>query len=137
MTEEDVIDAWMSAGEERWFAKDAAFDGMLSVRFKSALADARNGAFDHWAKTPRGVGLGDAYRLTTEFVLYARRGSLRERRTIETTWFNWPRGRHSEKPDEFYEMVEAVNHSPFLEMFARSARRGWTPWGHEAPEVAA
>jgi uncharacterized protein (DUF924 family) len=55
MTEDDVIDTWMSAGEERWFAKDAAFDGMLSVRFKSALADARNGAFDHWAKTPRGA----------------------------------------------------------------------------------
>ena len=55
MTEEDVIDTWMSAGEERWFTKDPAFDGALSVRFRSALAEARNGAFDHWAKTPRGA----------------------------------------------------------------------------------
>ena len=55
MTADDVIDTWYAAGEERWFAKDAAFDGMLSVRFKSALAEARNGAFDHWAKTPKGA----------------------------------------------------------------------------------
>ena len=55
MTEDDVIDTWMMAGEERWFAKDPAFDGALSVRFRSALADARSGAFDHWARTPRGA----------------------------------------------------------------------------------
>ena len=55
MTADDVIDTWYAAGEERWFTKDPAFDGMLSVRFKSALAEARNGAFDHWAKTPKGA----------------------------------------------------------------------------------
>jgi N6-adenosine-specific RNA methylase IME4 len=86
-----------------------------------------------WAKTPRGVGLGDAYRITTEFCLYCRRGSLKERRIVETTWFNWPRGRHSEKPKEFYEMVETVGHSPRLEMFAREQRTGWTAWGDEVP----
>jgi len=55
MTADDIIDYWLAAGEERWFFKDPAFDGALSVRFKSALADARNGAFDHWARTPRGA----------------------------------------------------------------------------------
>ena len=84
-----------------------------------------------WAKTPHGVGLGDAYRLTTEFILYARRGSLKERRIIETTWFNWDRGRHSKKPNEFYQLVESVAHPPFLELFARSERDGWTVWGDE------
>jgi len=54
MTEDDVLETWFAAGEARWFTKDPAFDGMLSVRFKSALAEARNGAFDHWAKTPKG-----------------------------------------------------------------------------------
>jgi len=87
-----------------------------------------------WAKTPRGVGLGDTYRLTTEFVLYARRGSLREKCVIETSWFNWPRGRHSVKPEKFYHMVETVNHAPFLEMFARKPRSGWTVWGNEVCE---
>jgi uncharacterized protein (DUF924 family) len=54
MTADDVIDYWLAAGEERWFFKNPAFDGALSTRFKSALADARNGAFDHWAETPQG-----------------------------------------------------------------------------------
>jgi N6-adenosine-specific RNA methylase IME4 len=91
-----------------------------------------------WAKTPRGVGLGDAFRLTTEFILYARRGSLEESCIVETTWFDWPRGRHSEKPDGFYALAESVSPAPYgtpdrLELFARSARPGWTAWGHEAP----
>ena len=89
-----------------------------------------------WAKTPRGVGLGDAYRLTTEFFLYARRGSLKEREICNTTWFQWPRGKHSEKPDGFYELVERMCPARLkkerLEMFARKQRSGWTPWGHEA-----
>jgi uncharacterized protein (DUF924 family) len=55
MTPDDVIGFWLAAGEERWFFKDAAFDGALSIRFKTALADARNGAFDRWAETPRGA----------------------------------------------------------------------------------
>ena len=86
-----------------------------------------------WAKTPRGVGLGDAYRLTTEFVLYARRGSLKELAITETTWFNWPRGKHSEKPEAFYSLVESMSPGEKLEMFARKARDGWTAWGDEAP----
>ncbi len=51
----DVSQLWIEAGEERWFTKDAAFDGMLSVRFRDALAEARLGAFDHWGETPEGA----------------------------------------------------------------------------------
>ena len=85
-----------------------------------------------WAKTPRGVGLGDAFKLTTEFILYCRRGKLDEADISETTWFNWPRGRHSEKPDEFYELVERMSPAASgdrLEMFARRDRAGWKAWG--------
>jgi uncharacterized protein (DUF924 family) len=55
MTPDDVIDFWLAAGEARWFTRDPAFDGQLSVRFKEALAQARDGAFDHWAETPKGM----------------------------------------------------------------------------------
>ena len=87
-----------------------------------------------WAKSPRGVGLGDAFRLTTEFILYARRGSLKEKQICERTWFNWKRGKHSEKPDAFYELVESMTPAKVgerLEMFARKKRRGWKVWGNE------
>lgn len=86
-----------------------------------------------WAKKPQGVGLGGTYRLTTEFVLFARRGNLPHRQIIERSWFDWPRGKHSVKPAAFYEMVESVTPGPErLEMFARAKRKGWTVWGAEA-----
>ena len=50
-----VVDFWTLAGEERWFTKDAAFDGALAVRFGEALEQARLGDFDHWAETPEGA----------------------------------------------------------------------------------
>jgi N6-adenosine-specific RNA methylase IME4 len=86
-----------------------------------------------WAKKPQGVGLGGTYRLTTEFVLFARRGNLEHRQIIERSWFDWPRGKHSVKPAAFFEMVESVTPGPErLEMFARAKRKGWTVWGAEA-----
>src|SRR5436190_3722452 len=50
-----VVDFWKMSGPERWFTKDAAFDGTLAVRFGGALKQARLGAFDHWAETPEGA----------------------------------------------------------------------------------
>ena len=55
MDAKTVVDFWVLAGEERWFTKDAVFDGQLSVRFGEALKQARLGAFDHWADTPEGA----------------------------------------------------------------------------------
>jgi len=89
-----------------------------------------------WAKKPHGVGLGDAYRLTTEFILYARKGSLKELHITNTTWFSWPRSRHSVKPQGFYDLVEKMTPAPHgkrdrLELFARQKRDQWTVWGNE------
>jgi N6-adenosine-specific RNA methylase IME4 len=94
-----------------------------------------------WAKTPHGVGLGGAFRITTEFVLYARRGHLKESKICETTWFNWPRGIHSRKPDEFYRLIESMTPAPRaerdrLDLFARRERAGWTVWGDEVSTPA-
>ena len=55
MTPDTVVDFWLAAGESRWFTRNPAFDGELSVRFKEALAKARDGAFDAWAETPEGM----------------------------------------------------------------------------------
>jgi N6-adenosine-specific RNA methylase IME4 len=100
-----------------------------------------------WAKNLMGGGLGGAYRVSTEYVIFARRGSLRELDTVRGTWFNWKRpyderGKpmHSAKPPEFYEMVEAVSPGPRLELFARRPREGWDVWGNEVAcdvEIAA
>ena len=55
MDAKTVVDFWMVAGEERWFTRDAAFDGALAVHFGGALKQARLGAFDHWGETPDGA----------------------------------------------------------------------------------
>jgi N6-adenosine-specific RNA methylase IME4 len=83
-------------------------------------------------------GLGFYFRGMTEHVLFGVRGGL----TIptdarESNVITAPRGRHSEKPDRFYELVERVSPGPYLEMFARRRRYGWDVWGNEAPEEAA
>ncbi len=40
---------------------------------------------------------------------------------------------HSRKPPAAYALVERRSRGPYLEMFARTGRPGWTAWGDEAP----
>lgn len=96
-----------------------------------------------WAKNPMGGGLGGCYGVSTEFVLFCRRGTLSAQTKIGTTWFNWKRPydrrgkpRHSAKPSEFYDMVRRVSPGPHLELFARDARPGWDAWGNEYRTVS-
>jgi len=43
-----------------------------------------------------------------------------------------PRGRHSEKPHEVYELIESMYpNQKYLELFAREEREGWKSWGLE------
>ena len=97
-----------------------------------------------WAKAPIGAGLGGAYGISTEFVLFARRGRLSAESRVGRTWFTWKRPydqrgkpQHSSKPRGFYEMVEQVSPGPYLEMFARVKRPGWDGWGDEYEGTAA
>jgi len=41
---------------------------------------------------------------------------------------------HSRKPDELYEIIESCSPGPYLELFARHARKGWAQWGNEEVE---
>jgi N6-adenosine-specific RNA methylase IME4 len=91
-----------------------------------------------WAKTPAGKGLGDAFTPTAEFVLFCRRGTLRPRCRIDSTWFNWKRTLvHSKKPEHFLDMVEQVSPGPYLELFSRRHRLGWSVWGNEVESTIA
>ncbi len=103
---------------------------------EDAYAVARNWGFKPtcllaWVKSPMGLGHGGTFCNTTEFILFARRGHLKSKRRIDRTWFAWSRGRHSQKPDAFQEIVEAVSPGPYLELFARRKRDGWASWGNE------
>jgi N6-adenosine-specific RNA methylase IME4 len=41
---------------------------------------------------------------------------------------------HSRKPDEQYALIESCSPGPYLEIFARGPRQGWTVWGNQSEE---
>jgi N6-adenosine-specific RNA methylase IME4 len=98
-----------------------------------------------WAKTRRDwepgdplweldsfpIGLGLTVRHQTEMVLLARRGNCRRQRKDVRELILAPRREHSRKPDEFYRRVEAYCEGPYLDVFAREQRSGWSAWGDQ------
>lgn len=85
-----------------------------------------------WCKEPVGVGPGGLFAVTSEFVLYARKGKPEHHQRAASTWWRWPRGSHSEKPGAFGDLIERLVPGPYLELFARRQRLGWDTWGNEA-----
>jgi len=86
-----------------------------------------------WCKKPKGTGQGGLYCPTTEFLLLGRKGKMpKDKKRIDTTWWEVKRPmRHSKKPEEFQDIIEAQSEAPRLELFARREREGWDVWGNE------
>lgn len=89
-----------------------------------------------WCKAPHGIGLGGTFSLTTEHVLFSRRGSLKAQTRVDSTWWQWKRREHSAKPEAFIDLVEQVSPPPYVELFARRHRLGWDVWGNESANTA-
>lgn len=85
---------------------------------------------------PDGRGVGFYFRNVTELVLFGVRGSLRTlapgRRQVNLLATR--KREHSRKPDELFDLIESCSPGPYLELFARFAREGWTQWGNEDVE---
>lgn len=133
---------------EQWSAKNShlylwatnpklpfAFDVMRAwgFEYKTTLT---------WVKTavsgaPIRSGMGWFFRGATEHVLFGVRGNkpiapaLRQPNILLAG-----RGEHSEKPDEFYRILDAI-YSPGdrrIDVFARRVRAGWDAYGNELGE---
>lgn len=83
-----------------------------------------------WVKPQ--MGMGNYFRISHEHVLFGVRGKLATQTKNTLSWFSADRGRHSAKPESFYDLVESSSPGPYMEMFARTRRMGWSVWGNEA-----
>lgn len=86
---------------------------------------------------PDGRGVGFYFRNVTEIILFGVRG--KNARTLapgrrQVNFIKTMKREHSRKPDELYPLIEACSPGPFLELFARGGRRGWTTWGNQADD---
>ncbi|WP_083783459.1 MT-A70 family methyltransferase [Maritimibacter alkaliphilus] len=97
---------------------------------------------------PDGRGVGFYFRNVTELLLFGVRGKNARtlspgRRQVNYLLGEEPNGpdgdilktrkrEHSRKPDEQYQIIEECSWGPYLELFGRGVREGWTVWGNQA-----
>lgn len=83
-----------------------------------------------WVKPS--IGMGNYFRGSTEQVLFCVKGSQPLKRKDVGTHFEAPRGnRHSAKPEMFYSLVESCSYAPYIDIFGRCNRAGWSVWGED------
>ncbi len=96
---------------------------------------------------PDGRGVGFYFRNVTEILLFGVRGKAARtlapgRSQVNLIAAEEPDGdllktrkrEHSRKPDEQYGIIESCSRGPYLELFARGERPGWTVWGNQADD---
>lgn len=88
-----------------------------------------------WMKSREGgyphIGMGYWTRSQTEICLLFTRGKPKRLGKGVQQLIHCPRGAHSAKPDQQYDLIERLVGGPRLELFARSERPGWSSWGNE------
>jgi len=82
-----------------------------------------------------GRGVGFYFRNVTEIILFGVKG--KNARTLapgrsQVNLFGTRKREHSRKPDEQFDIIENCSPGPFLELFGRGIREGWTVWGNQA-----
>jgi N6-adenosine-specific RNA methylase IME4 len=118
----EVIEAWgfrYSAVAFTWVKLKRSFNAMQLRVLPTLESDLH-------------VGLGLTTRKNAEFCLLARRGNARREAKNVREIILSPVREHSRKPDEVYDRVTRYCAGPYLELFSRQSRPGWTTWGNEA-----
>jgi len=80
-------------------------------------------------------GMGRQVRASHEVCLVATRGRVQPQNHSTRSVFFAPVGRHSEKPEAFFDIAESLYAGPRVELFARRVRPGWTCVGHDVGSV--
>jgi N6-adenosine-specific RNA methylase IME4 len=78
-------------------------------------------------------GMGRYVRASHESCVVAVKGNPARKSASVRSVFHAPVGRHSAKPERFYDIVEELAFGPYCELFGRTRRAGWTQHGDELP----
>lgn len=87
---------------------------------------------------PDGRGVGFYFRNVTEILLFGVKGKNVRTLSPGRSQVNLIRSKkreHSRKPDEVIDLIERCSEGPYLELFARGVREGWTMWGNQAVDT--
>jgi len=84
-----------------------------------------------WCKPS--FGLGQYFRGQHELLLFGVKGKLpsRSKPNLCSTIVHAKKNKHSQKPKDFYDVIELTSPTPRIELFAREKRKGWDAWGNE------
>lgn len=78
------------------------------------------------------MGLGYWTRANSEVCLLATRGKPKRLDAGVRQVIQAPLREHSRKPDETHDRIQRLVAGPYLELFGRQQREGWTVWGNQA-----
>jgi len=98
-----------------------AFEVMKSwgYQYKTAI---------YWRKI-MSLGMGFWFRGQIEVCLLGVRGNVKAFRSQKQNFIQAKVRKHSQKPDELYEIIESLDLNPKIELFARERRDGWDAVG--------
>jgi N6-adenosine-specific RNA methylase IME4 len=128
-----------------------ADDALLFMWRVSAMVPEAYGVVRAWGFVPKSeivwrkltrtgsvhFGMGRYTRSAHETCIVASRGRNIVKDHAVRDVFDAVVGRHSEKPEAFFHLVERMADGPRLELFARTRRPGWSAIGDELAPVAA
>lgn len=87
-----------------------------------------------WAKPQ--IGIGNYWRNSHELMLLAIKGGQTAISKSERSWIECGRGMHSSKPEQVRRSIEKLSPGPYLELFGRAPKTGWTVFGNQiVPEL--
>jgi len=112
----DVIEAWGFWYKTCAFCWAKADARQLEMFESSMVADMKLG---YWT------------RANAEVCLLATRGNPKRLDAGVRQGIIEPAREHSRKPDCVYDRIERLVAGPYLELYARTVRAGWTQWGEE------
>lgn len=109
----------------------------------SAMVEEAYSVVRAWGFTPKGeivwakntatgkqhFGMGRHVRAAHESCIIAVKGKPMHRSDSVRSVLHAATGEHSEKPDSFYYMVTQICFGPYVDLFARKQREGWTSVG--------